>query len=167
MDDESTTAEAPVPHEARHIGQLLHTADSSAALLDQIRARDEMLAAARALIPEPLRHHCLQASCRNNCLVLCVDSPVWVQRLRAVTPRLLEMAAARGMPVSECKIRVLPQQQATPGATAVTGPPASPRAAAALRQASAALAGSPLGASLGRLANTLEGRRAQEPEEGP
>ena len=79
---------------------LSNTIAEQRGLLDQIRT----------YLPESVRPHCLGAVCKDSCLTLFVDSPVWSSRLRYLSKQLLDKLGSSSLRVESIKIRIMLQQ---------------------------------------------------------
>jgi len=138
---------------ARHIRGHLRRSEAVAALLDEIERRERLLAMIRAAVPAALAAHCRQAGLDAGRLTLLVDSPVWVDRLRFLSPQFVDALTAAGVVVDECRVRAAPGNDPIAGdAPGQTGPAPSAVGRACLEQAAAGLGDSELGRSLLRLA---------------
>jgi hypothetical protein len=146
-----------MPSGARHIRGFLSGSDAAAALLLELRRREDLLARVRALLPANLARHCTQAMVEDRRLTLICDSPVWVDRLRFLSPQFLAALGADGIAVSDCRVRAQPV--AHRAATDPERPLPRPGSAAvqAVEQTAAAVGDTGLAASLRRLAGTLRG----------
>lgn len=101
-----------------HIRRHLRASQPIAALLDEIERREQLLCAIRQGLPAELAKHCCQAALSAGELTLFVDSPVWVDRLRFLCPKLIGSDLISGLAsldteVKACKVRVLPQASAS------------------------------------------------------
>lgn len=157
----------------RHIRRLLRSAAPAAALLDELERRERLLALIREQLPSDLSARCVQASLTAKELTLFVESPVWVDRLRFLAPQLVDALGRTGLRIERCHVRVQPHADAAgPPAARAPRHPSSPAAAAAVRQAGAALGPGPLSSALQRLAATLDNEdgahagAVSEPEPG-
>jgi hypothetical protein len=144
-----------MPAKARHVRRYLRGTDAVAALLNELQRRDELLQRVRDAIPEALRAHCKQASLRDGLLSLSVDSPVWVSRLKFLTPQLIEDLRKTDLAINDCHVRASPEASLAraEGREAATFSP--PAAADHLLQAADAIADPELATSLRRLADSL------------
>jgi hypothetical protein len=141
----------------RHIRGHLRRSEAVAALLDEIERRERLLAVIRATVPAALAAHCRQAGLEAGRLTLLVDSPVWVDRLRFLSPQFIDALTANGVEVRECRVRAAPGDapigdDRPPGAR----PAPSPVARNCLEQAAAAIGDGDLGRSLMRLARSCD-----------
>jgi hypothetical protein len=169
--DETTTTETTLPRYARHIRGFLRNSTATAALLDEIKKRDDLLEQVRLAMPAAIRSHCKQASIRDGQLTLSVDSPAWVARLKLHSPQLLDALAdaladtplaetplakpGDRITAGECRVRVLPEQPLIAKTNAAQSMPFYPNAARHLLQASECVASPELAESLKRLAGSL------------
>ncbi|MGD2019637.1 MAG: DciA family protein [Thiohalocapsa sp.] len=151
-----------MPHRVCHVRRFLHRSDAISALLLELERRDAVLSRIRSLLPASVARHCTQAILEDGRLTLICDSPVWVDRLRFLSPQFLpalaEPLAPKGEVVSECRVRAQPS--AFPSELAKTGNAdtshrAGMAAARTVEQTAAALGDSALAESLRRLAATL------------
>ncbi len=115
-----------------------------------------------ALLPAPLDRHCRIAALDDGALVLHVDAPAWLTRLRLERPRLL--AALRAQPefagLREIRFRIAPESAIPPQPP--PAPPARvlpPSAAAQLRATASTLSDPGLREALLRLARRAEQAR--------
>jgi hypothetical protein len=97
-----------VPKPTSHIRGHLRASQPIAALLDEIERREQLLSEIRAHLPADIAKHCHQASLLAGELTLCVDSPVWVDRIRFLRSELIASLAHAGIEVETCRVRVLP-----------------------------------------------------------
>jgi hypothetical protein len=160
--DLTTTTETALPRYARHIRGFLRNSTATAALLDEIKKRDDLLEQVRRAIPAAIRSHCKQAAIQDGQLALWVDSPAWVARLKLHSPQLL--AAMADAPLAntknritqaQCRIRVLPEESLIATDNPARSTIYYPEAARHLLQASECVASPELAASLKRLAGSL------------
>lgn len=144
-----------MPDRAKHIRGLLGQSDAVSALLQEIRRREEALALVRRQLPPAMAAHCRQATVESGRLVLFVDSPVWVDRLRFVSPQFTDALREQGVEVTDCRVRVLPENVSprSPTASPVIG--ASHESIACLHRAAEDIADRSLSESLRRLARSL------------
>ena len=140
---------------ARHIRGFLGQSDAVAALLAEIRKRDDLLARVRRRLPPAIEGHCRQATLQAERLTLFVDSPVWVDRLRFLSPQLIEDLGQDGIPVAACRVRVAPDATARPEVAAAAPAAASPSAVKSLERAADCISDTGLSDSLRRLARSL------------
>jgi hypothetical protein len=139
----------------RHIRRHLRHSEAVAALLDELERRERLLAVIRDTVPAALAAHCRQAGLEAGRLTLLVDSPVWVDRLRFLSPQFVDAITASGVKVVECRVRAAPGLTTGAGPTPVgTRLPRSPVAARCLEQAAASLGDGALARSLARLAHS-------------
>ena len=145
----------------RHIRRHLRHSDAVAALLDEVERRERLLRTIREAIPPALAAHCRHASLNAGRLTLVVDSPVWVDRLRFLSPQFIDALTATGAEVSQCRVRAAPGGDGAQIDIARTESlPRSAMARICLEQAAAALGGTELAGSLTRLARSCGHREA-------
>jgi hypothetical protein len=124
------------------------------------RARlDRIAALLGSLLPTPLDRHCRVANLAQDVLVLQVDAPVWLTRLRLERPRLI--AALRAHPefagVQKLQLRTAPEAATGTRPPPPRTSPVLPAAAAAqLRATASALSDPGLREALLRLARRAE-----------
>jgi hypothetical protein len=151
----------------RHIRGHLQASAAISALLADLQRREALLESVRAVLPDPMAGHCVQATLEDGHLTLVVDSPVWVDRLRFLAPQLsvklsgrlsTDSPADEADAIRDCRVRAQPALQlgtSRPAPRWYRGG-ASPDAVRSVESAAAALGTSPLADSLHRLAKTLE-----------
>jgi hypothetical protein len=158
--NEPRTTEPPMPDKARHVRRYLRGTDAVAALLNELQRRDELLQRIRGAVPEALRSHCKQVSLRDGVLKVLVDSPVWVSRLRFLSPQLVDDLRKLDLVVDDCRVRALPEEALVPAESREAATFSPPAAANHLTQAADVIADPELASSLRRLANSLSKRAA-------
>lgn len=147
----------------RHVRGHLRRSEPVAALLDEVERRERMLATIRGAVPTALARHCRQVSLDAERLTLFVDSPAWVDRLRFLSPQIVDAlnpdGTTPGVVIRECRVRVLPGYlvgaDLHPSVASRRRGPSSEVAADCLEQAAASLGDSPLATSLRRLARNF------------
>lgn len=149
----------PFPH---HVRGYLRGADAVSALLNELRRRDELLQTVRAAVPEAIRVHCKQASLRDGLLSLSVDSPVWVRRLKFLSPQLVTDLRKLAIAVDDCRVRALPESTASRSDISARATFSPSTAASHLARAADGIADQPLADSLRRLADSLSRRGVAE-----
>lgn len=152
-----------MPDTARHVRGYLRRSDAVAALLNELQRRDSLLQAVRSAIPEAIRPHCKQASLHDGLLVVSVDSPTWVSRLKFLVPQLVDHLQRLDVAVVECRARALPERALSlPTATTDAGTFSASAAAAHLAQAAKGITDADLQNSLRRLAESLAARASTD-----
>jgi hypothetical protein len=146
-----------MPDRAKHIRGFLGRSDAVNALLQEIRRREDVIALVRRLLPPAIAGHCRQATIDNGHLALFVDSPVWVDRLRFVSPQLIDALNTQGaVEVTDCRVRVLPESAGPSPSASSPAVGASHESIACLQRAADDIADRSLSESLRRLANSLD-----------
>lgn len=140
----------------RHVRGHLRRSDPVAALLDAIERRERLLSTVHAALPAALARHCRQAALDQDRLTLIVDSPAWVDRLRFLSPQVVDALTTLGVPVRDCQVRVVPGHRPADEEPAAGSGHRSAVATQCLEQAATGLGDGPLAASLRRLAHTLD-----------
>ncbi len=148
---------------AKSVHRILNSDRGALGVLRERQAR-QTRAAARlgALLPAPLDRHCRIAALDGGALVLHVDAPAWLTRLRLEQPRLLAAlrAQAEFAELREIRLAIAPGAAITP-----RPPPALPArvlpsaAAAQLRATASSLSDPALREALLRLARRAEPAR--------
>jgi len=145
-----------MPDKARHIRTYLRGSDTAAALLDELKRRDDLLQRVRRALPETLRSHCKQASLQAGVLVIAVESPAWVSRLALLGPTLIADMNRMNIEVDRCRVRALPEASAALSpAVSERGSFSLPAAAEHVARAAEAVQSAALKESLHRLAHSL------------
>lgn len=90
------------------------------------------------LLPAPLREHVSHAGLHNDRILLLVESPVWVTRVRMEQDRVLAAVRSLGLAANSVTAKVMPPL--APSEAAATTPPLSPRAGQTIRAAASAIA---------------------------
>lgn len=98
-----------MPKSTSHIRRHLRASQPIAALLDEVERREQLLSEIRTHLPADIARHCHQASLLAGELTLCVDSPVWVDRVRFLCSELIASLAPAGIEVETYRVRVLPR----------------------------------------------------------
>jgi hypothetical protein len=159
----------------RHIRSHFGGSAAASALLAELERRERLLTWLRSKLPEPLARHCRQAALERETLVIVVDSPVWVARLRFAAQEFLAEfpagvpdgqgpeSATTGAPrpVTRCQVKALPPDPRVSSRTKIatrTGARANGDAAKSVAAVAASVRSRDLADSLHRLAKTLEGR---------
>jgi hypothetical protein len=156
--DDDETIRTVMNDRTKHIRGFLTKSDAVAALLEEIRRRNDLLARIRRRLPPVIEGHCRQATLQAERLTLFVDSPLWVDRLRFVSPQLVKDLGDDGIQVAECRVRVAPEgmPRIQPASSVPAG--ASPGAVMQLERAADCIANPALAESLRRLARSLASR---------
>jgi len=141
----------------------LHSGQSRqlAGLLQHIEWLASLNAEIRHHLPPELASQCEVIEYNDNGLILLVNSPVWVARLRYAAADLQRrLAAAYGLHVPSVKVRVSPLSCSEPRQQRRAGPRLSAGNARIIRQTAQAVGDKKLAAALCRLAD--RSRRAAD-----
>jgi len=129
-----------------------------ARLLRRVAELERANAEFSSLLPEDLRGHCCIAACREERVLLHVDSSAWATRLRYLLPELRERSTLlRRADKTEVKVR---PTEAIPAVVQRPPPQLSPGAAQVLLDCSQHLDNPELAQSLRRLAAHHKEREA-------
>jgi hypothetical protein len=104
------TNRAFMPNRTPHIRGFLQQSDALSAIVEEIQRRERLLAQVRRMLPDAVQLHCRQATLEAGRLTLSVDSPAWIDRLRFLSPQLMDALKRQGVEVCECRLRVIPDQ---------------------------------------------------------
>ena len=97
-------------------------------------SQDRLLGQVRAVLPPDCRPHCVGVTAKVARIVLFVDTPTWVTRLRFQSQVVLSGLQAQGLRFSQCQVRVLAQPHA-PAPPRREPQPISAASAQAMRRA--------------------------------
>lgn len=84
-------------------------------LMHRISEHQTLLNLVCSLLPEEYRAHCLHVDLRQNEVLVLVDSPVWANRTRYVSPAILEkLNGLHSSTLKRVRIQIAPQQNSEP-----------------------------------------------------
>lgn len=140
----------------RPIRDLLEHSATVGALMRDLRQQQQLLATVRALLPANQASHCLDARLHRGVLTLFADSPVWTNKLRFTTPRLLSEVRRAHPGVASIAVRTFPRRQFQGPKRHRRKAVPSKRAAALVEDGALAVVSPSLRSALMRLARTLK-----------
>ncbi len=143
-----------------HIRDLLKSCPAGNTCLQPQDAAADFSAKLLALLPEPLRAHCVAEPIRAGTLTLVVDSPAWATRARYLGAEL--KSRLEGLQIDAVRVLVRPPLPAAPIASPSRGPRITTGTARLLRQAADAADDPVLSRALRNLALRGVGERDRE-----
>lgn len=122
-------------------------------LMHRISEHQTSLNLVRSLLPAEYRAHCLHVNLRQNEVLLLMDSPVWANRTRYVSPAILEkLNGLNASTLKRVRIQIAPQQNPEPNLPKSRRAALSPSGAETILGAADSVSDPALATALRRLA---------------